>query len=215
MLVLDRLRLRAKFLAFVRRPTRTNLIFEMVDISSRLPENQPAVALVENRALAHGSFRQLWEERWHPPFTPLTELSLFPQGSFGCAFLGHLMEHNIRQEFYRAPSIKRPIDYVSLRLYHTHDLWHVLLGYDVSPAGELGVQAFALAQIGTPVSSLLIVGGILSVLMDRPQESGPLFDTVVRAYERGQQSRFLLGFRLERMFNEPLESVRRHVGIVG
>lgn len=209
--MLDRLRLQQKFLAFVRQPTKTNLIFEMVDIAARLPENQSAVSLVENRVLADDSFRQLWEERWHPPWRPLPELATLPEGSFGRAYFRHLTENNLRQDFYKSPPLKRPIDYVSLRLYHTHDLWHVLLGFDVSPAGELGVQAFTLAQLGTPISSLLIAGGMLNVLKNAPEQSTSLFETLVRAFERGRHSGFLLGLRLERMLDEPLESVRRQV----
>jgi ubiquinone biosynthesis protein COQ4 len=211
--MLDRLRLRLKFLAFVRHPTRTNLIFEIVDIATRLPENQGAITLVENRVLADDSFRQLWEERWRPPFKPLPELAALPGDSFGYAYFTHLTRNKLAQEFYKSPSLNRPIDYVSFLLYRTHDLWHVLLGYDVSPAGELGVQAFTLAQLQTPISSLLIAGGMLNILRNCPEQSTSIFESLVLAYERGLESSFLLGFRLEQMLDEPLELVRRHVNL--
>jgi ubiquinone biosynthesis protein Coq4 len=202
-----------KFLAFVRQPTRTNLIFEMVDIATRLPENQRATTLVENRVLADDSFRQLWEERWHPPSKPLPELAALPADSFGCAYFRHLTRNNLAQEFYKSPALTRPIDYVSFLLYRTHDLWHVLLGYDVSPAGELGIQAFTLAQLQTPISSLLIAGGMLNILRNCPEQSTSVFETLVLAYERGRKSSFLLGFRLAQMLDEPLDLVRSHVNL--
>lgn len=41
--------------------------------------------------------------------------------------------------------------YVELRLSQTHDIWHLITGFDTSSAGEIGLQAFHLPQFPYPL----------------------------------------------------------------
>jgi ubiquinone biosynthesis protein Coq4 len=148
-----------------------------------------------------------------PPLRTDQELVGFGKGSFGRAYHEHLSHNNLKAQFYRSPRVTRPLDYISLRLYQTHDLWHVLLGYDTSPRGEIEVQAFTLAQLRTPISCLLLVGGLLNILANRPASSVPVFSAAVMAHQRGQRCPFLLAYRLEGMLTEPLVRVREAVGL--
>ena len=42
-------------------------------------------------------------------------------------------------------------DYVRAHLRETHDVWHPVTGFDTDVAGELGLQAFYLAQFQAPL----------------------------------------------------------------
>ncbi len=45
--------------------------------------------------------------------------------------------------------------YGELRLSQTHDLWHVVTGFDTTVVGEIGLQAFHLTQFPYPLASAL------------------------------------------------------------
>lgn len=45
--------------------------------------------------------------------------------------------------------------YGELRLSQTHDLWHVITGFDTTVVGEIGLQAFHLTQFPYPLASAL------------------------------------------------------------
>jgi ubiquinone biosynthesis protein Coq4 len=211
--VFERQRLRLKFLEFVRDPTRTALIFEMYELASRAPEAARAVDAIEARAQESADFRALYARRAAMEIPSLASLRSSAEDTLGYAYFAHLRRYDLEPSFYTAPAGERVIDYVSFRLYQTHDLWHVLLGYDVSPAGELGVQAFTLAQLGTPFSFLLMAGGMLNIVESAPEACEDVFGAMADGYRRGRQARFLLGFAFERHWASRLSEVREISGL--
>jgi ubiquinone biosynthesis protein COQ4 len=61
---------------------------------------------------------------------------------------------------------------------------HVLTGFDIDGPGELGLQAFNLAEVRSPLAVLLIVGRLLGTLQDdEPLE--PLLRELARGFEQG------------------------------
>lgn len=47
-------------------------------------------------------------------------------------------------------------EFIVHRLRETHDIVHVLIGFGTDPTGELGLQAFNLAQNRSPLAVMLI-----------------------------------------------------------
>ncbi len=86
----DRIRLRLAFWRFVRDPTRTDRIFDVVDLSTSMPHNEPAIAAVEQEALGNPGFRSLWEARWVPRRLTIEDLLAYPEGSLGHAYHEHI-----------------------------------------------------------------------------------------------------------------------------
>lgn len=209
----ERQRIKLKFFQFVRDPTRTSLIFEMYELASRVPGALQAVSTVETRALADPSFLELYENQASFEVPPLEVLSDLAADTLGFAYAAHLRKYRLETDFYSVPHGSRVIDYISYRLYQTHDLWHVVLGYDISPASELGVQAFTLAQLGTPFSFLLMAGGMLSIVELVPESCEVTFGTMAEGYGKGNVSIFLLGFPFEEHWNSPLSVVRELAGL--
>jgi ubiquinone biosynthesis protein Coq4 len=56
------------------------------------------------------------------------------------------------------------ISYITLRRSQTHDIHHVVTGFATDPAGELGLQAFQLAQIRSPIAIAILTAGLINVL---------------------------------------------------
>ena len=89
---------------------------------------------------------------YYPPID-LKKLSQLPEGTFGREYAHHLRDNNLKP-LNISPELhdvaKRNV--FALRYAVTHDIFHVLLEFDTSYAGEIGVLAFATEQFLEPCS---------------------------------------------------------------
>jgi ubiquinone biosynthesis protein COQ4 len=100
-----------------------------------------------------------------------------------------------------------------IRYATTHDMVHVLTGFDTSWAGEIGVLAFAVAQRYTRWQQLaLVIAACLYPFFYRFRVRA-LWRAATRGYALGRRARCVLSVRLEERFEQPLEEVRRELGI--
>lgn len=99
--------------------------------------------------------------------------------------------------------------YVAQRLRQTHDLWHVLTGYDTDVVGEVELQAFSYGQLRTPFALLVGTLGVLRAHSRRKQAAARVWN----AYWRGRLSKQLSWRVWEREFAKPLSEVRLGLGL--
>ncbi len=97
--------------------------------------------------------------------------------------------------------------YVMTRMRQTHDPWHVLTGYTADIRGEILLQAFTYAQIGSP-SALLIT--ILGAVRHGRGWEGQM-KAIREAFSRGKKTRFLPTFRWEEHWATPVSSLRERL----
>jgi ubiquinone biosynthesis protein Coq4 len=150
---------------------------------------------------------------YHPPID-LEKLSQYPDGSFGQEYARH-MEVNQLKPF----NVSSELDEVAkrnvfaLRYVVTHDIFHVLLGFDTSYAGEIGVLAFAAEQNYS--SSLKISLRIARVLYPilAPSQIKAIFANLHKGQELAKKAKFLLGVRFEEYWERPLSEVRSELGL--
>ncbi|MGF1491349.1 MAG: Coq4 family protein [Microcoleaceae cyanobacterium] len=158
--------------------------------------------------------QQLEPVAGYHPSIDLDALLKLPQGTFGHEYARH-MRNNRLQPFNISPAVetiaKRNV--FALRYAVTHDMFHVLLGFDTSYAGEMGVLAFAVAQNYS--RSQKIGYWIATVLYPTlaPRQFREIFAS--RHYGRalGQQAEFLLGYRFEDKWVKPSNQIRKELGI--
>lgn len=145
---------------------------------------------------------------YHPSID-LDKLIYYPQGSFGYEYAHHMKENHLKP-FNVSPELeeiaKRNV--FSLRYAVTHDIFHVLLGFDTSYAGEIGVLAFAAQQNYSPLLkvSLALAKVIYPVLA--PKQLKDIFTNVRKGQELGKKAKFLLGVRFEEYWDRPLNEVK-------
>ncbi|NJN11200.1 MAG: hypothetical protein HC836_19500 [Richelia sp. RM2_1_2] len=81
------------------------------------------------------------------PKINLEQLSQLPEGTLGYEYAQHMYKCGIEpleiSEDLREEANKNPF---ALRYIVTHDIFHILLGFDTSYAGEMGVFAFTVGQ---------------------------------------------------------------------
>ncbi len=206
--MLNRVRLLKIFYQVVKNPEKTELIFSAVEILTKSSNQAKTIQEFEDRMTAVPSFKKMHDENYTPQRVTLAELSQLPKESFGFALYSHIVENQLDWNLFPKVDLHRPIDYLTQRIYQDHDLWHVLMGYSSQLEDELALQAFAVAQYGSPLACVIIAGGLLHLLAKDPKRAVCALGRVADGYRRGQSADFLLGLRLYDGLDRPLTEMR-------
>ncbi len=95
----------------------------------------------------------------------------------------------------------------ALRYTVTHDIFHVLLGCDTSYAGEIGVLAFAAEQNYSKSLKISLWFARLLYPILAPWQIKAIFINLQKGRELGKKADFLLGYRFEDHWQEPINEV--------
>lgn len=105
-----------------------------------LQADPEAMALIRSRALM--------------PQLSFDALLALPRGSLGHTYGALTQALGYDTDFYVGPeafnNLDTDADYVNYRSLATHDLHHVLTGFNFGYAGEMGVLSVSMAQVGAP-----------------------------------------------------------------
>ncbi len=158
---------------------------------------------------------QLQELAGYYPKIDLEQLSQLPAGTLGYEYAQHMRKNGI-QPLAISPDLQEEADRnpFALRYVVTHDIFHVLLGFDTSYAGEIGVYAFVVAQ---NYSKLLNIFHPLAMLLYPVVEPMRIRET--RAYFRrgaalGKQAQCLLTYRFEENWERAIADLRSELGLL-
>ena len=132
-----------------------------------------------------------------------------PEGTLGRAFANHIEAHQLDPNYFVTEKEVDEVSWVPARLRETHDLWHLLTGIDMTPWGEVALQAFYLAQIPSPLSALIIGAAIVNSLTRNPKQFSGHLEAISYGWAMGKRSRPLIQVPWESLWDKPLGEVRR------
>jgi ubiquinone biosynthesis protein Coq4 len=175
--------------------------------------------VLEARLASDASFQRLFSElRETDEFARPYDLDLLarcPEGSLGRSYVAFMRAARLDPAALPLPEAKDCLSYFVYRLRKTHDVFHVVTGFDAKQLGEIGLQAFYLAQYPRIGHSCVLTADILDHVRNRPlEESFRFWEALVHGFQMGRQARPLMGVLWERKWDEPLDDVRHELGIV-
>ncbi|NJR79146.1 Coq4 family protein [Sphingomonas corticis] len=108
--------------------------------------------------------------------------------------------------------LAHPYAWMGRRIRDTHDIWHVLTGYQADESlGEACLVAFSYAQVGG--LGWAFIGGA-AALKSLKVTGGTLFArAVVEGYRHGRAAKWISGEDYLTLLHEPIEDVRRRLNI--
>lgn len=186
-------------------------VFDLGDILT----NSRAYELVVEQMRAEPSVAAMLQERYVGSKHDLEALLQYPENSFGYIYALTMKELGLSLDYLPAVNINSDISYIEYRWRQTHDIWHVITGFDISEAGELGLQAFYLAQFGLPFSGLVVASGLVGAILYQPEGTGLLLDAIAKGWHMGKQAKPLIAQRWEEMWEKPLLELRQELNIIG
>jgi ubiquinone biosynthesis protein Coq4 len=158
--------------------------------------------------------RRLEHIRGYAPDHKLSTLRELPAGSLGREY-AHFLDANGIEPLEISPAMKmrfRDNPYL-LRYTTTHDLHHVLSGFDAGLAGEMGVFAFNVGQGSAPVGegTLRFVRVLYALLA--PTQARTIWHNIRVGLALGKRAALVIAEPIESSFAEPLSQVRAKLGI--
>ena len=149
---------------------------------------------------------QLQEFVGYYPTIDLEELSQLPEGTLGYEYAQHMKQNNI-QPLQISPDLKEEANRspFALRYTVTHDIFHVLLGFDTSYAGEMGVFGFTVGQNYSKMLKIVEPLILLLFCVIRPFQIKKIWSCDRLGKELGKQAGCLLVYRFEDNWSRPID----------
>jgi ubiquinone biosynthesis protein COQ4 len=204
----DQLKAIQSFSTLTKAPATFEAIYDLDQI---LKETDLSTISIEYLKTQPG-VAAIIEERYLAPIPNLTELLTYPQDSLGYQFAHHLVMNHFDPAFYRQREVKDDMSYIALRRSQTHDIHHVVTGFSTDPAGELGLQAFQLAQMRSPIAIAILTAGLIHV-MSEPQALNAHMQQIFQGWEMGLKTKPFMAQKWEEHWEKPLAQWQAELGL--
>jgi len=136
-------------------------------------------------------------------------LGRLPDGTLGREYARFLVDHGISPStFEKDPDVGNArLAYLITRVRQTHDLWHVLTGYEPDVRGEVLLQGFTYGQLRMPSNMVIALFGIVRYGLGWPRPVRHLRAAIAH----GGRAAMLAGFRWEDHWDTPLVELRERL----
>lgn len=196
------------FVAFIENGADIEAVF---DIAAALANHEVSTAAI-TYLKSHPEIAQLFAEQYIAPTPNLEALLKLPSDSLGFVYASHMRDANLDPEFYRKVELQDDASYLALRMRQTHDIWHTVTGFGIDFAGELGLQAFQLAQNRSPLAVMLIAAITLNMIKMN-SDLNPLVRIIQQGYDLGYQAKPFLAQKWEEAWEKPLVDWRKELNV--
>ncbi len=199
------------FLALVAGDTSLDVIGEMVFSLLETPSFDLAVAHLKCDPQAE----KIIKEQYIAPVHDLNKLVQYPPDSLGYIYGKTMKARGLQAEdLYADMPIYSEASYVEARLSQTHDIWHIVTGFGVSPTEEIGLQAFHLPQFPYPLAVSLLSSSMMSALLFDPEQLPPLLDAIQTGWAMGKNAKSFFAQKWEQAWEKPLIQWRQELNLI-
>jgi ubiquinone biosynthesis protein COQ4 len=165
-------------------------------------------------AVPEGVNAKLGAVRGYAPEHDLAILRRLPLGTLGRDYADFLDANGVAP-LVVSPCVRERFRHEPYALRHaaTHDIHHVLTGFDTGLAGEDGVLAFNVGQGAAPVSraTLSFVRALHTLVS--PTQGHAIANNIRVGLAMGEKAKLVIAEPVESYFEEPLAEVRRRLAI--
>jgi len=200
---LARLAVARGFLAVARDPSNLDEVLGIADRlgSSNLPEEDLPPHLVAVELPDSGDL------------PPLDQLRTLPEGTVGRAYAQFMDAHGLTPDALSYPEGASDVDRFRRHVRTSHDLWHVATGWNPDGVGELGLQAFYLAQLRFSFPALILAAGFAHVLWKQRDIAWDVVDAASEGWRQGSNAELLVGVDWVEWMARPLTELQAELGI--
>ena len=191
------------YFALLKIATNPNSTASAISMADRL-RDLGLLDAEERKLMSDAASAEVIKQRKMMGRIDLLKLNTLPEASLGRIYSSHMLSLGLDPEFYKNIPIVDNVTLGMMRLRQTHDLWHVMTGFDTSVPGELGLQAFMMAQTASPLAPLLIGGRLLTTVIKDPKEVPLILDSVARGWLLGKNSKPIFAIDWEKHWETPL-----------
>ncbi len=196
------------------------------DLSEKLHSSR-AMGLCVKAVQLNPTSAAMLAERYVGPRYDIDAMLKMPKGSLGWTYAKIMTAMGYDPDFYRTPaSFGKEEEYITFRVYKTHDIHHIVTGFSMDNFGEFGVISVFAAQIRYPA---FVFVDLISMLMtflkgeklygeaENPSEQartlGYQFRLISDGLEMGANAKPLFPVKWEELLERQLEDLRAELNI--
>jgi ubiquinone biosynthesis protein Coq4 len=196
----------------VRDPNRLGEVFSLSDhlMAAATPERLEEVLGAVRRL---PGARRAFAEKPRIGTIDLAELAKLPEGTLGKVFATHMIEQKLDPSALPSIPSRTDLEFFRAHLYETHDVWHAVTGFATDVPGELGLQAFYMAQIPGGLPITILAGGFMNTLIYAIDQRDARMREIVRGWLLGKRAKSFFGVRWADLWAVPLDEVRRRLDV--
>jgi ubiquinone biosynthesis protein COQ4 len=164
----------------------------------------PAFDLAAQHLKRDPACAKLIDDRYIPPVHDLDRLLTYPENSLGYIYATAMKTSGLDPNLHVGMTAASDAHYVELRLSQTHDIWHILTGFNTSKIGEIGLQAFHLPQFPYPLATMLIANSLIASTLFDPKQLPSLLAAIGQGWRMGETAQALFAQKWEEAWDKPL-----------
>ena len=144
----------------------------------------------------------------------LQQLHQLPNHTLGYMYADHMIRNRLNPLPINIVA-SDPMNFLSIHIAETHDIWHVVTGCDTDKAGEVKLEAFYTAQI-TPdrLFLALLAKNLLKTAMYEVEISNQIIDGLMQGWMIGKKAKPLFGIQWNKLWETPLAEIQASLNIV-
>jgi ubiquinone biosynthesis protein COQ4 len=173
----------------------------------------PAYDLVAQHLSQDPACAALIRDRYVAPAHDLDALLTLPPDSLGYIYAAQMKKMGFEPNLHAGMTAKSDAEYVELRLSQTHDLWHIVTGFNTSEIGEIGLQAFHLPQFPYPLATLLVANSLISTTLKAPALLPQLLEAIAQGFHMGKTARPFFAQKWEEGWEKPLSQWQAELNV--
>lgn len=166
--------------------------------------------------LEHQGTPEAYQEGFLNRRLDIQELRDYPAGTLGYTYYHQIVDNGLDVEILKWNNLgnyANVTEYAAQRILQTHDLWHCLTNYSTDGLEELALQAFQLAQLGSPFSSNLLATILTRDTLVMPENLLYIVPAVCYGWQHGRHNPPFLPVHWEQHWGDTLEQLRRQYHI--
>ncbi|OYQ63742.1 hypothetical protein B9G53_15360 [Pseudanabaena sp. SR411] len=144
----------------------------------------------------------------------LQQLHQLPNHTLGYMYADHMIRNGLNPLPINIVA-SDPMNFLSIHIAETHDIWHVVTGCDTDKAGEVKLEAFYTAQI-TPdrLFLALLAKNLLKTAMYEVELCDQIIDGLMQGWMIGKKAKPLFGIQWNKLWETPLAEIQTSLNIV-
>jgi ubiquinone biosynthesis protein COQ4 len=191
-------------LRLMRNPSALDEVFALADALATPTALRGLVAAFEEQPVA----KEALSQRLSISLPALPLLAQLPPGSLGYELAAVMNERKLDPSSIPRRHADTPERWVVAHIYQTHDIWHIVTGFDTDVEGEVGLVAFYLAQMPNPTHRALLAGAVVRLCLLEPEKTAVRLQAIAVGWTAGRRACSLLGIDWNSLWGAPLSEIR-------
>lgn len=153
-------------------------------------------------------------ERRKPLDLPSIEESLtLPEETLGHQYANFMKQNKIKPNSLIVKNYDSDMTYYKHHIRGSHDLWHVVTGFDTSISGEVGLQAFYSAQLPSFIHPFIIALMLFHTSFYAIEDRNKFFSAIIQGWSYGKRAKDFFGTDWKKLWETPLNEVRKNLAM--